>query len=51
VVVHNFHSQRSFALPTEADPPLVVHPNAVLVFAIAFQGLNNVKRYEQSGND
>ena len=32
MVVRNFNVQRIFALPAEANPPLVIHADAVLAF-------------------
>lgn len=37
MVVHNFHVQRIFAVPAEANPPLVIDADAVLAFAVVFQ--------------
>ena len=42
MVVHNFHVQRIFALPAEGNPPLVIHADAVLAFAVVFQGFQPV---------
>ena len=42
MIIHNFHFKRILAQPAETDPPLVVHANAVLAFAIAFQGFQMV---------
>ena len=46
VVIHNLDVRRSgrFVWPLKTDPPLVVNPNAVLAFAVAFQGLETVAR-------
>jgi hypothetical protein len=42
MVVRNFNVQRIFALPAEANPPLVIHADAVLAFAVVFQGFQVV---------
>jgi hypothetical protein len=42
MVVHNFHVKRILTLPAEANPPLVVHADAVLAFAVVFQGFQMV---------
>ena len=34
-------------MPVKADPPLIVHANAVLAFAIAFQPLQPVPRRDK----
>ena len=39
MVVHNFHVQRILTVPAEANPPLIVHADAVLTFAVVFQRL------------
>jgi len=42
MVIHNFHIQRIFALPAETNAPLVVDVDAVLAFAVVFQGFQVV---------
>jgi hypothetical protein len=42
MVIHNFHVQRIFAVPSEANPPLVIYADAVLAFAVVFQGFQVV---------
>ena len=42
MVVHNFHVQRIFALPAETNAPLIVHTDAMLPVAVAFQGFQTV---------
>ena len=42
MVIHNFYVERIFALPAEANSPLVIHANAVLAFAVVFQGFQMV---------
>ena len=42
MVIHNFHVKRILALPAETDPPLVIYANAVLAFAVIFQGFQMV---------
>jgi hypothetical protein len=44
VVVAEFDIVRVSVLPAEADPPLVVHANAVLSFAVARKCLEPVAR-------
>src|SRR5699024_1708955 len=44
VVVNDLHLLRSGVGPREADPPLVVDPDAVLSGAIALEGLEPVSR-------
>ncbi len=44
MVVHDLHVLGPGGGPSEADPPLVVDPNAVLPFAIALQRLQAVLR-------
>jgi hypothetical protein len=33
MAVHNFHVQRILTMPAEANPPLIVHADAVLPLA------------------
>ncbi len=42
MVVHNFHVERILTLPAEAYPPLVIHADAVLAFAVVLQGFQVV---------
>jgi hypothetical protein len=42
MVIDNFHVKSVFALPAEANPPLVVHTDAVLAFAVILQGFQMV---------
>ena len=42
MVIHNFHVQRVFALPAEANSPLVIDADAVLASAVVFQGFQVV---------
>ena len=42
MVVHDFHRYGPFVSPPEADPPLVVDPNAVLAGAVPEQHLELV---------
>ena len=42
MVVHNFYVQRILTMPAEANPPLIVHADAVLAFAVVFQRLQVV---------
>jgi len=44
VVVHDLDVVRIAAVPSEADPPLVVDPDAVLACAIAAQPFQAVSR-------
>jgi hypothetical protein len=44
VVINEFNVRRVAARPDEADSPLVVHANAVLVFAVAFELFQPVSR-------
>jgi hypothetical protein len=44
MVVHNFYVQRILTMPAEANPPLIVHADAVLAFAAALQGFEPVSR-------
>lgn len=44
MIVHDLDVVRSVRLPDEADPPLVVDANAVLVFAVCLQRLQLVAR-------
>jgi hypothetical protein len=37
VIIHDFYVKRILALPAEANPPLVINPDAVLAFAVTFQ--------------
>lgn len=46
VVVNDLHLLRSGVGPHEADPPLVVDPDAVLTRSIAFEGLEPVPRWD-----
>jgi len=42
MVIHDFHVQRIFSLPTEANPPLVIDADAVLAHAITLQRFQSV---------
>jgi hypothetical protein len=42
MIIHNFNFVRIFALPTEADAPLVVDPNAKLPGAAALKGFQPI---------
>ena len=42
MVIHNFYFMRVFALPGEADAPLVVDADAVLSRAVAFESFQAV---------
>src|SRR4051794_35920977 len=37
MVIHNFHIARVASVPYKTDSPLIVHPDAVLSFAIALE--------------
>ena len=37
MIVHDFDVLRVAVLPTETNSPLIIHSNAVLALAIAFQ--------------
>ena len=45
MVVHNFHVQRIFALPAEANPPLVIDTDAVLPVPVALQRFKPISRW------
>ena len=42
MVIHNFNVVRVFALPAEANPILIVDPDAVLPGTVAFEGFQAV---------
>jgi hypothetical protein len=44
VIVHDFDFVRLAVLPGEADPPLIVDPNAVLAAPVSLQHLKTVAR-------
>jgi hypothetical protein len=44
VVVDDFHVRRTVVGPTEADPELVVDPDAVLAFPITSQRFQPIAR-------
>jgi hypothetical protein len=44
VVVDDFHVRRTIVGPTEADPELIVDPDAVLALPITSQGLQPIAR-------
>ena len=50
MIVHDFDLIRAVAVPLKTQPPLVIDANAVLPFAVAFQGLKLVAgRHPQTG--
>ena len=44
MVIHNFHFQRIFTAPAEADAPLVIDADAVLAYPVALQGFQPIPR-------
>jgi len=42
MIIHNLDVKRIFALPAEAEPPLVIDAEAVLAGAVSFQGFQPV---------
>ena len=48
MIIDNFNSGWSAGTPNEANAPLVVDPNTVLAFAVAFERFESVaRRYSQ----
>lgn len=44
VIVNDFYVTRRSVIPHEADPPLIIDPNAVLPTSITFQFLQPIRR-------
>jgi hypothetical protein len=49
MVVHNLNIARIFALPAEAEPPLVIDADAALTYSITLQCLQTITTF-QSGS-
>jgi len=50
VIVDNFNPVRAILAPDKAHPPLVIHADTVLPFAVSLQGFKLVpRRYPQAG--
>ena len=50
MIVHNSHVKRILALTAEANPPLVVHADAVLAFAVVLFPTPPKKKFTGGGN-
>jgi hypothetical protein len=47
MIVNDLNVRRVTVTPPETDPPLLVNPDAVLAFAIAFQGLELIRAWNK----
>ena len=51
MIIDDFYVVRIPALPTEADPPLVIDSNAVLALAVAAEFLEAIGRWNSKVMD